>query len=160
MGTQHRSTTVLVVDDNRDICDIVRFFGGSVAPEARFAVRSDDFEELASPGAWTGVDAAIIDETLPSVRGHDLALAAHRADPSIRIVMMSAAADYLWCGGACPARALAFDMLQKPFDIPRLQRSLQHLAGADGDAAGPSVVDGAASRLSRSRQGERSPLTP
>lgn len=123
-----QSLSVLVVEDNLDaqylVCEMLRTFGHRVeaAPSGEEALR------LLQGGRY---DVLLSDVSLPGMSGVDLARAALRDNPVLRVVFASGYSSSLTEHLDFPAMSI-----QKPYDIEQLQAILQSIAAEINTAPG------------------------
>lgn len=121
-----QSLSVLVVEDNLDaqylVCEMLRTFGHRVdaAPSGEEALR------LLQGGVY---DVLLSDVSLPGISGVDLARAALRDNPVLRVVFASGYSSSLTEHLDFPAMSI-----QKPYDIEQLQGILAGIASDIGTA--------------------------
>lgn len=108
---------VLIVEDHEDVARLLQVLLESEGIEVAGVVLGS---VACDPGCWEGVDAAVIDMHMPEVGGADVIrwLAEHR--PDIRRVVATALSEI-----PLDVRALADDVIQKPFDMDRLMEALR-----------------------------------
>jgi CheY-like chemotaxis protein len=115
-----QSLSVLVVEDNLDaqylVCEMLRTFGHQVdaAPSGEEALR------LLAGGTY---HVLLSDVSLPGISGVDLARAALRDKPTLRVVFASGYSSSLTEHLDFPAMSI-----QKPYDIEQLQGILSDIA--------------------------------
>ena len=119
--------TVLIVDDDEEIRLI-----------AEYTIQKMGFQTATASGAEEALDyverfkpeIVLTDALMPKVDGRQLCRLIKAADPSIKVVVMTA----LYTGTRYRTEALhtyhADEYLAKPIDFGRLQQVLQHLAAA------------------------------
>ena len=109
---------VLVVEDDRSVCDILEQYLGSGGYRTTHAYNGD--AALEALRQTPRPDAAIIDLLLPDTPGIELAQAA--VDSRVPVLLMSGAMDQV-----IALRALNCPHLEKPFKLGELGRQLETL---------------------------------
>jgi two-component system cell cycle sensor histidine kinase/response regulator CckA len=107
-----RKPSILVVDDDRSVRDLIRLmleqegFSVLVADSGRAAIRiASDPEVL--------IDVVITDILMPHMNGKELATRISSMKPFIKVIFISAyTADLIWTHRLCPEGS---DFIKKPF---------------------------------------------
>ncbi|MBN1277111.1 MAG: response regulator [Deltaproteobacteria bacterium] len=119
--------TVLVVDDEPDLCEMVAHFLRAEGYEPVLCTHPGEALELY---AQNNFDLAFLDINLPEMSGLELASRLRQADPYVEIVFMTGFGSF---DSAIQAiRAGAYDYLRKPFGINDFRLSLQRFQERQG----------------------------
>src|SRR6266550_3797822 len=114
-----KSPTLLVVDDDQDVLDLVDRF----ASELGFVViRETNGQSARASLPATKPDGAIIDVGLTDIDGLSMLREIKAADPQSQVILMTGAASVDSAIEAIKAGAL--DYITKPFDLDRLRELL------------------------------------
>ncbi len=113
---------VLVVDDDPDICEMIRTAFTLRGAHVESAVSGEDALEITRREQF---HAAFVDFSMMGLSGHDLGRALAQAQPSMPIVFMS--------GVEIPNEEKPYyaDFLKKPFDLHELQCKLREILDVD-----------------------------
>jgi DNA-binding NtrC family response regulator len=115
----HRRPTLLIVDDDRAILDVVGRFGETAGFEV---VCFSGGREVIGHLQHERADVAVVDLRMPDVGGLDVLRAIRAADPDCQVILMSGDATIDSVVEAIKLGAI--DYLTKPFDFPRLKALL------------------------------------
>lgn len=120
------SVNVLMVDDNKDMCRLIKDVLGEKDFTVWIADNSDDGFRLFQNNAF---DIMIVDYTLPgSMNGLELMKAALKRQSSIKILLISAGCSDNVKKSALEMGACGF--LAKPFNLMQLAGILMHYIGS------------------------------
>lgn len=113
---------VLVVDDDPDICEMIRLAFAIRGAHVESAISGENALEIARREQF---HAAFIDFSMTGLAGHDLGRALAHAQPSMPIVFMS--------GVEIPNEGNPYyaDFLKKPFDLHEIQCKLREILDVD-----------------------------
>jgi len=115
-----RRPTLVIVDDERPILDLVGRFGETAGFDVvRFSGGREAMEYLEHERA----DVAAVDLRMPDVGGLDVLRAIRTADPDCQVILMSGDATVDSVVEAVKLGAI--DVLTKPFDLARLKALLR-----------------------------------
>jgi len=155
----HPPATVLVVDDDQGICDLLE----SVLDLAGYSVlRANDGLKAVTVLSTHEVDLALVDIGLPDVDGITLIPRIHQRSPTTAIILLTARNDIESKVGAL--RGGADDYVTKPFHptevVARIEAVLRRSHDGDGErlSYGDLTVD--LQRLIVERAGHPVALTP
>ncbi len=117
---------VLVVDDDPDICEMIRTAFSLRGAHVESAVSGEDALEIARREQF---HAAFVDFSMTGLSGHDLGRALAQAQPSMPIVFMS--------GLEIPNEENPYyaDFLKKPFDLHEIQCKLREIIDVDRNSS-------------------------
>jgi len=90
LHSKPRSTTVLCIDDNRDVLECEKEFLESFGYTVLTAPSGGEGLELASTHP---VDVVVVDYCMPEMNGQEVAIEMRRLRPQAPIIMLSAAVD-------------------------------------------------------------------
>ncbi len=118
--------TVLVVDDDPDICEMIRTAFTLRGAHVESAVNGEDALEITRREQF---HAAFVDFSMTGLSGHDLGRALAQAQPSMPIVFMS--------GVEIPNEEKPYyaDFLKKPFDLHEIQCKLREIIDVDRNSS-------------------------
>ena len=111
---------VLVVDDDKDICELISY---ALEDEGCHINKAYDGENALKEIKKQPYDVMILDYILPGRSGLDVLEETRKTKPSIKTIMISGLADD---SIKSRAKALgAYNFLDKPLDIKRLVKDVQ-----------------------------------
>ncbi len=120
---RQRSLTVLVIDDQEDVREVVV---GQLEALGHRAVAAADgrlgLELIARPGGDGPIDLLLVDYAMPGTSGPEVAHAARRDHSNVPIVIMTGYADARTLVEPLPPRVV---LLKKPFKIQQLAAALE-----------------------------------
>ena len=128
--------TLLVIDDEPAVADVVRDFFEEQGYSVRCALNGRDALTLAS---LSRPDAVVLDVRLPDRDGPEVLCDLLALDSSITVVMLSGSDDEELASALLEAGA--FDYVRKPFVLDNLQQVLS-LRAADQPAGEPEQTGG------------------
>jgi DNA-binding response OmpR family regulator len=109
--------TVLIVEDNEDICELLVDILGMNGVETRQI--TSHFEVCFAPETWDGVDVALVDLMLPVVPGTEVLAWLQSHFPQIKRIGMTAGLS-----AAGEVTGLASHLLLKPFSTETLLEAI------------------------------------
>lgn len=117
--------TILVVDDEPDVSDLIRlrFRRHAEADRFRFVTAQDGLEALAVLEREEAVDVVLTDIRMPRMDGLELLLRLEGLDRSLRAIVLTAYGDMENLRTAMNRGA--FDFLTKPFDLEDLEITIE-----------------------------------
>jgi two-component system phosphate regulon response regulator PhoB len=123
---------VLVVDDDRDLCDLLADF---LRDEGYEVARAYAGREALDSAKRAVPDAVLLDLMLPDISGLTVgqALRADAATERVKLVVISGDRGALAAGRAALGGAL---FLEKPFSLDAIEVAVRDALGRDGPAAG------------------------
>jgi len=115
--------TILVVDDEPTVCEVVR--GALEIDNHKVLVAHNGVDALELAEQYSDeLDLALLDVTMPNMDGPSLAHHLQGKIPGIAVVMMTGHAE-----SAVRTACLKLPLIQKPFDLPGLRSTIkEHLA--------------------------------
>lgn len=135
---------VLVVDDERAVCDEVVAVMGDAGVEAEFALTGADAVSMAAEAEaeGRGFGLVIVDWRMPAMDGAQTARAIRDVVPHNVPVMVLTAFDRADAESACDGAGVD-GFLQKPFFLSSLTLLLEELSGHGGEGASSGVEQAA-----------------
>lgn len=119
MGAGSHKKTLLIIDDDKLLCDAVKDYFGRNSIEVLIANSGGD--GLAQCGA-AKVDVVLLDQNLPDAEGHTLCPSILKHNEQSKIIFITAHPSF---DGAIKAiRAGAHDYLSKPFELEELSLAI------------------------------------
>jgi ActR/RegA family two-component response regulator len=122
-GTQHPKPRVLVIDDDPNL---QRFLQTALTRMGFEVLAAESGAGAITIAAKNGLDACICDLKLPGMSGEEIIAALLKIDPDLDIIVMTGYAT-IDSAIAC-MKAGAYDYLQKPVDMNRLEVILRRAA--------------------------------
>jgi two-component system, cell cycle sensor histidine kinase and response regulator CckA len=117
-GLQHGTETILLVEDEAAVRDLVRRVLESAGYRVLQAGRPGEAERLLTEEE--GVDLLLTDVVMPEMSGYELAVRALEQRPGIRTLFMSG-----YSHAAAGAQQVHGELLQKPFSTDELTRAVR-----------------------------------
>jgi CheY-like chemotaxis protein len=120
---RRRSQTVLVIDDQDDVREVVvaqlEALGHRAVPATDGRLGLDLLQAAGSTGP---IDVLLVDYVMPGISGPEVAHAARRAQPDMAIVLMTGYADARTLVEPLPPNVV---LLKKPFKMQQLAAALE-----------------------------------
>ncbi len=120
MNVRSKNKTILLIDDDRLLCESIRAHLANPQREVLVANRGDDGLRLC---AQRRIDAVLLDQNLPDVEGHTLCSSILRCGEHTKIIFITAHPSFEVAVKAI--RAGAHDYLAKPFELEELALTLE-----------------------------------
>ncbi|MBN1437693.1 MAG: diguanylate cyclase [Sedimentisphaerales bacterium] len=120
MSTDRQNATILVVDDDAEICSIV---GDVLKGDGLDCDTAYDVSQAESLIAQNGYDIIISDIAMPDKNGFDLLHEVSKNHPNARTILITGKQRQEWVAQAM--RDGAFDYIEKPFDLGTLRNVVQ-----------------------------------
>jgi two-component system response regulator HydG len=114
---------VLVVDDDPELCELVRFGLTPHGIAVQVAMTGDDAFALV---AQTEYHAVVTDLAMPGMHGFELIDRIHSNWPEVPVIVLTGAGDFATAVGAM--RAGAYDFVTKPVDLAALTLAVKRAA--------------------------------
>jgi two-component system response regulator HydG len=114
---------VLVVDDDPELCELVRFGLSPQGIAVQVATTGDDAFALV---AQTEYHAVVTDLAMPGMHGFELIDRIHSNWPEVPVIVLTGAGDFATAVAAM--RAGAYDFVTKPVDLAALTLSVKRAA--------------------------------
>ncbi len=114
-----RPKTVLVVDDHKEICDIVAWYLSAIGFRVLTATNGLGAQQIIRSGTVPEIDLLLTDLEMPDMRGDDLAGCFAKVRPQGRALIMSANGDAL-------SNKEVGGFLQKPFSLDALDCAVRN----------------------------------
>jgi two-component system response regulator HydG len=115
--------TVLVVDDDPEVCELVRF---GLAPQGITVVSRQSGEDAFALAGTTELDCVVTDLAMPGMHGFELIDRIVSNRPELPIIVMTGTGDFPTAVAAM--RAGAYDFVTKPVDLAALALSIRRAA--------------------------------
>ncbi len=133
-----RSRTILVVDDEREIVDMIEIVLRQAGYDILAAHSPEQAAALCSE-AERSVDLVVSDYTMPGQNGMELAKTLRSMRPALEFIFISASPD-----AGAKLSAEGFLCLRKPFSLGELLGNIRQRLEADEArfAGGPAALEG------------------
>lgn len=159
IGPLRETTTILVVDDDAGICDLLE----SVLELSGYdVILAADARDAVKAATRSHIDLSLIDVGLPDIGGLDLMPMLRRHSPTTAMILLTARNDIE--SKVAALRSGADDYITKPFHptevIARIEAVLRRVHGADQSALGYADLTVDLERLIVQRSGRTITLTP
>lgn len=113
---------VIVVDDNEEICLVLKYFLKEEGYQAAVAYTG---REALAKVKQKRFDVMILDVHLPDIDGLRVLQSSHHLQPAMKIIMVSGDGNFALKEKAVALGAESF--FEKPFDLKRVRKSLEVL---------------------------------
>lgn len=126
-GEGHDRSTILVVEDDATIRDLIRTVLARF--DAHLLLAGSAEEATAAAAAEPHIDLLLTDVLLPGASGRELATTLRGTHPALRVIYMTG-----WREHAALDHVPDAMILRKPFELKELARIVASALGHDGEA--------------------------